>query len=146
MDRGSLRVLAAVVAVFAVLPAAAAGRRAEPAAAPGAGGVGAVPVEVHHRDDHPWPSDTFWDKVRAGAEQAAGDGVDLSTPTARTAPPKRWCRTRSTARSTGSPSPDPGRRRRSGREEAADAGIPVVAFNGGITDYRVQHLHVLQLR
>ena len=53
---------------------------AQPApAAPAGGGAVADTPQLHHRDvTHEAPGDTFWDKIRAGAEAAAAkDNIDL---------------------------------------------------------------------
>ena len=88
---------------------------------------------------HEAPGDTFWDKVRAGAEQAAkNDGVDLKysndpdgTRQATLVQNAIDSKVDGIAVTLTRSTPSVRSRRR-----LPDAGIPVVAFNGGITDYQ----------
>ena len=72
--------LAAVVATSAVLAGCSSqgGAQDQPAASTGGGGGGTGQPFTIAMITHEAPGDTFWDKVRAGAEQAAkNDGVEL---------------------------------------------------------------------
>jgi simple sugar transport system substrate-binding protein len=79
-------------------------RRSQPAAGGGGGGDTARNLTIQ-MVTHEQAGDTFWDKIRAGAEDAAkAHGITLQYSNNRTARSRpRWCRTRSTARCPDSP-------------------------------------------
>ena len=87
---------------------------------------------------HEAPGDTFWDKIRNGAEQAAEDhGITLTTRTTRTpVSRRRSCRTLSTAGWTGWRPLCPPDAIGPTVQDAVDANIPTVAFSS-----RHQRLH-----
>lgn len=141
-SRRSLRVLAAIVAASAALAGCSSqgGAQNQPAA-PGAGGGGGGGTGQKFTIamiTHEAPGDTFWDKVRAGAEQAAkNDGVELkysNDPDAtrqatlvQNAIDSKVDGIAVTLTQVDAVGPV--------AQKAVQAGIPVVAFNGGITDY-----------
>ncbi len=139
---GSLRVLAAVVAVSAVLAGCSSqGGAQSQGAAPGAGGGGGGTGQKYTiaMITHEAPGDTFWDKVRAGAQQAAkNDGVELKysndpdgthqATLVQNAIDSKVDGIAVTLTQVDAVGPV--------AQKAVQAGIPVVAFNGGITDYQ----------
>ncbi|SFK38247.1 substrate-binding domain-containing protein [Geodermatophilus ruber] len=87
---------------------------------------------------HEAPGDTFWDKIRAGAEQAASDhGITLNYSNNQDAGEQATLIQNAIdsdvdGLATTLPTPDaigPN------VQKAIEAGIPTVAFNAGITDY-----------
>ena len=135
--------LAAIVAASAALAGCSSqgGAQNQPAA-PGAGGGGGGGTGQSFTIamiTHEAPGDTFWDKVRAGAEQAAKNtGVDLkysNDPDAtrqatlvQNAIDSKVDGIAVTLTQVDAVGPV--------AQKAVQAGIPVVAFNGGITDYQ----------
>lgn len=87
---------------------------------------------------HEAPGDTFWDKIRSGAEQAAADhGITLNYSNNQDAGEQSTLVQNAIDQgvdglATTLPTPDA-----IGPtvQEAVDAGIPTVAFNAGINDY-----------
>jgi simple sugar transport system substrate-binding protein len=87
---------------------------------------------------HEAPGDTFWDKIRSGAEQAASDhGITLNYSNNQDAGEQSTLVQNAIDQgvdglATTLPTPDA-----IGPtvQEAVDAGIPTVAFNAGINDY-----------
>jgi simple sugar transport system substrate-binding protein len=140
-SRRSLRVLAAVVAASAVLAGCSSqgGAQSQPAPpAAGGGGGGTGQKFTIAMITHEAAGDTFWDKVRAGAEQAAKNtGVELrysNNPDAgqqatlvQNAIDSKVDGIAVTLTQVDAVGPT--------AQKAEQAGIPVVAFNGGITDY-----------
>jgi simple sugar transport system substrate-binding protein len=134
--------LTTVVAVSAVLAGCSSqGGAQSQGAAPGAGGGGGGSGQKYTiaMITHEAPGDTFWDKVRAGAEQAAkNDGVDLKysndpdgsrqATLVQNAIDSKVDGIAVTLTQVDAVGPV--------TQKAVQAGIPVVAFNGGITDYQ----------
>ncbi|HSU12266.1 MAG TPA: substrate-binding domain-containing protein [Pseudonocardia sp.] len=140
-SRRSLRVLAAVVATSAVLAGCSSqgGAQDQPAASTGGGGSGTGQSFTIAMITHEAPGDTFWDKVRAGAEQAAKNtGVELKysndpdgtrqATLVQNAIDSKVDGIAVTLTQVDAVGPV--------AQKAVEAGIPVVAFNGGITDYQ----------
>lgn len=142
-SRRSLRVLAAVaVASFALAACSSQGGAQNSggsggAAAPAGGGNGTtytIAMVTHEQ-----AGDTFWDKIRAGAEDAARDhGVELKYSNNENGPEQATLVQNAvdskvnglavTLSSADAVVP--------AAKKAADAGIPVVAFNQGIDQYQ----------
>jgi simple sugar transport system substrate-binding protein len=147
-SRGSLRMLTTVVAVSAVLAGCSSqGGAQSQGAAPGAGGGGGGSGQKYTiaMITHEAPGDTFWDKVRAGAQQAAkNDGVDLKysndpdgtrqATLVQNAIDSKVDGIAVTLTQVDAVGPV--------AQKAVQAGIPVVAFNGGITDYQKFGIHM----
>jgi simple sugar transport system substrate-binding protein len=134
-------VLAAVVATSAVLAGCSSqgGAQDQPAASTGGGGGGTGQPFTIAMITHEAPGDTFWDKVRAGAEQAAKNtGVELKysndpdgtrqATLVQNAIDSKVDGIAVTLTQVDAVGPV--------AQKAVEAGIPVVAFNGGITDYQ----------
>lgn len=133
--------LTAVVAASAVLAGCSSqGGAQDQPAAPGAGGGGGGTGQSFTiaMITHEAPGDTFWDKVRAGAEQAAKNtGVELKysndpdssrqATLVQNAIDSKVDGVAVTLTQADAVGPV--------AQKAIQAGIPVVAFNGGITDY-----------
>ena len=138
-SRKSLRVLAVVAAASAAL-AACSSQGGAPASsgAPAGGGGGNGTNYVIQMITHEQAGDTFWDKIRAGAEDAAKNtGVTLQYSNNENGPEQATLVQNAidskvsgiavTLSSADAVIPV--------AKKATDAGIPVVVFNQGITDY-----------
>ena len=138
-SRKSLRVLAVVAAASAAL-AACSSQGGAPASsgAPAGGGGGNGTNYVIQMITHEQAGDTFWDKIRAGAEDAAKNtGVTLQYSNNENGPEQATLVQNAidakvagiavTLSNADAVIPV--------AKKAADAGIPVVVFNQGITDY-----------
>jgi simple sugar transport system substrate-binding protein len=140
-SRRSLRVLA-VVAVASAALAACSSQGGAPASQPAAGGGGGGGTGQSYTIamiTHEAPGDSFWDKIRAGAEQAAKDtGVTLKysnnqdsgqeatlVQNAIDSKVNGIAVTLAYPDAVGPAS-----------QKAIQAGIPVVAFNSGISNYK----------
>ncbi len=127
--------LAAGAAVTLLLGACSEGGREAPEQEKGGGGAGYVIAFVTHET----PGDTFWDKVRAGAEQAAADtGVELkysNDPDAGQQAVKIQQAVDSKVQgiATTLVTPDA---LAGAVKSATGAGIPVVGLNAGIDQYK----------
>jgi simple sugar transport system substrate-binding protein len=141
-SRRSLRVVAIIAAASAVIAGCSSegGARSEDApAAAGGGGGGTGQQFTIAMVTHEAPGDTFWDKVRAGAEQAAKNtGVELryaSDPDAgrqatlvQNAIDSNVDGIAVTLSQDEAVGP--------AAQKAVQAGIPTVAINAGITEYQ----------
>ena len=88
---------------------------------------------------HETPGDTFWDRIKAGAQQASKDtGSTLKYSADPDAPSRQSSsRTPSTPRSTASPPPwSPRTHSSRPSRRPIDAGIPVDTFNSGINFFQ----------
>ena len=140
-SRKSLRVLAVVAAASAALAACSSQGGAAnnaPAASGGGGGGGNGQNYVIQMITHEQAGDTFWDKIRAGAEDAARNtGVTLQYSNNENGPEQATLVQNAidakvagiavTLSNADAVIPV--------AKKAADAGIPVVVFNQGIDDY-----------
>jgi simple sugar transport system substrate-binding protein len=142
-SRRSLRVLAVVAAASAALAACSSqgGAQNQPGAGGGGGGGGdtsgsnlTIQMVTHEQE-----GDTFWDKIRAGAEDAAkSHGIKLQYSYNQQGPEQATLVQNAidakvsgiavTLSSADAVIPV--------AKKAVDAGIPVVVFNQGITDYQ----------
>lgn len=142
-SRRTLRVLAVVAAASAVLAACSSqGGAANQAPAAGGGGGGGNPggqQYVIQMITHEQAGDTFWDKIRAGAEDAARNtGVTLQYSNNENGPEQatlvqnaidaRVAGIAVTLSNADAVIPV--------AKKAADAGVPVVVFNQGIDQYQ----------
>ena len=88
---------------------------------------------------HETPGDTFWDKIKAGAEQAAANaGITLKysadpDPSKQSTLIQNAVDAKVDGIATTLATPDA---LEGGVKAAVDAGIPVVAFNSGIDQYK----------
>ena len=141
-SRRTLRALAVVAAASAALAACSSqGGAQNQAPAAGGGGGGGNPggqTYVIQMITHEQAGDTFWDKIRAGAEDAARNtGVTLQYSNNENGPEQATLVQNAidskvaglavTLSNADAVIPV--------AKKAADAGIPVVVFNQGITDY-----------
>jgi simple sugar transport system substrate-binding protein len=134
-------VLAVAAAASVVLAACSSqgGAQNQPAA-PGGGGGGGEDVDITiAMITHEAPGDTFWDKIRAGAEAAAANtGVTLQYSNSNNAPEQATLVQNAIDSRVGGIAvtlayPDavgPA------AQNAVNGGIPVVAFNSGIDQYQ----------
>jgi simple sugar transport system substrate-binding protein len=142
-SRRTVRALAAAAAVTAVLAACSSeGGAQEEAGGGGGGGGGGVDTERFEvaMVTHEAPGDTFWDKIRAGAEDAAqAHNIELRYSNNAEAPEQATlvqnaidsgvdglAVTLAFANQVGP----------AAQRAADEAGIPVVAFNSGIDQYQ----------
>ena len=105
-------VAAATALTLAGCSSSSGGKKAEEEAGNVSAGKADTPRLTIAMITHAPSGDTFWDTVRKGAEAAAAkDNVKLIYSERPRPPATRptWCRTRSTRRSTASPSPWPSR-------------------------------------
>jgi simple sugar transport system substrate-binding protein len=132
-SRRSLRVAVAVAAASTALAACSSQGGAQNEAAPGGGEEFTIAMVTHEA-----PGDTFWDKIRAGAEAAAANlGITLNYSNNQDAGEQSTLIQNAIdsgvdGLATTLPTPDaigPN------VQKAVDAGIPTVAFNAGINDY-----------
>jgi len=146
-SRRSAAILAAVTGVMLVLTACSStgGMRAERSssraaskAAAGAGQVASTPRYTIAMITHETPGDTFWDKIRAGAQAAAKkDNIDLKysndpDATRQAALIQNAVDSKVAGIATTLATPDA---LKSAVASALAAKIPVVAFNSGISQY-----------
>ena len=142
-SRRSLRVLAAVATASVALVACSSqgGAQNQPAPAGGGGGGGGGNGQSYTiaMITHEQPGDSFWDKIRAGAEQAAKDtGVTLKysnnndsgqeATLVQNAIDSKVSGIAVTLAYPDAVGP--------AAQKAVQAGIPVVAFNSGISNYQ----------
>jgi simple sugar transport system substrate-binding protein len=127
-------VAVAVAAAATALAACSSQGGAQNEAAPGGGQDFTIAMVTHEA-----PGDTFWDKIRAGAEAAAANlGITLNYSNNQDAGEQATLIQNAIdsgvdGLATTLPTPDaigPN------VQKAVDAGIPTVAFNAGINDYR----------
>jgi simple sugar transport system substrate-binding protein len=127
-------VAVAVAAASTALAACSSQGGAQNEAAPGGGQDFTIAMVTHEA-----PGDTFWDKIRAGAEAAAANlGITLNYSNNQDAGEQSTLIQNAIdsgvdGLATTLPTPDaigPN------VQKAVDAGIPTVAFNAGINDYR----------
>ncbi|MGY1643402.1 substrate-binding domain-containing protein [Geodermatophilus sp. SYSU D00703] len=132
-SRRSLRVAVAVAAAATALAACSSQGGAQNEATPGGGQDYTIAMVTHEA-----PGDTFWDKIRAGAEAAAANlGITLNYSNNQDAGEQATLIQNAIdsgvdGLATTLPTPDavgPN------VQKAVDAGIPTVAFNAGINDY-----------
>ncbi len=137
--RTTRRTLQATVAVAAAATALAACSSQGGAQSEGGGGAAAGEEFTIAMVTHEAPGDTFWDKIRAGAEAAAANhGITLNYSNNQDAGEQSTLIQNAIDSevdgiATTLPTPDaigPN------VQKAIDAGIPVVAFNAGINDYQ----------
>src|ERR1700754_1188731 len=136
--RKSMRLLAVVAALGVVLAACSsqggARNQAEQAGGPSGGRTYTIAMITHEQ-----AGDTFWDKIRAGAEEAAKvHGIDLKYSNNEQGPEQATLVQNAidskvdgiavTLSSADAVIP--------AAKKAADAGIPVVAFNQGLDQYK----------
>src|SRR5215212_4270744 len=130
-SRRSLRVLA-VVAAAGVALAACSSQGGAPASSGSGGGSGGGDTSgsnlTFQMITHEQAGDTFWDKIRAGAEDAAkAHGITLQYSNNENGPEQATLvQNAIDAKVSGI----------AVTLSKADAGIPVVAFNQGITEYK----------
>jgi len=142
MKRTGKGALAAALAAVLVTVAACSsqGGKQEEAPAAGGGGVGkaATPQQTFAMITHAAPGDTFWDIIRKGAIAASQkDNVDLkysSDPDSTKQASLIQGAIDSKVAGIAVTIPNPGALNPA-IKQATDAGIPVVAFNGGFDDY-----------
>lgn len=133
-------VVAAVAALTMVLAACSEGGEEDPADTGGGGGGGAGDDSgyVIAMVTHETPGDTFWDKIRAGAEQAAANaGIELKysndpDPSKQATLIQNAVDSDVDGIATTLATPDA---LADSVQTAREAGIPVVAFNSGIDQY-----------
>ncbi|MGK5111391.1 MULTISPECIES: substrate-binding domain-containing protein [unclassified Geodermatophilus] len=133
-SRRSLKVAVAVTAAATALAACSSEGGAQNSDAPSGGEDLTIAMVTHEA-----PGDTFWDKIRAGAEAAAGNlGITLNYSNNQDAGEQSTLVQNAIdsgvdGLATTLPTPDA-----IGPtvQKAVDAGIPTVAFNAGINDYR----------
>jgi simple sugar transport system substrate-binding protein len=140
-SRRTLRVLAVVAAASAALAACSSQGGAQsqaPAAGGGGGGDSSGANLTFQMITHEQAGDTFWDKIRAGAEDAAkAHGIKLQYANNEQGPEQATLVQNAidakvsgiavTLSNADAVIPV--------AKKASDAGIPVVVFNQGITDY-----------
>ena len=131
----------AVVAAIALLAAACSEGGAPETEGGGGGGGNSGADNSGYRIamvTHEAPGDSFWDKIRAGAEQAAANsGIDLiysndDDPSAQSTLIQNAIDSEVDGIATTLATPDA---LAGAVKDARDAGIPVVAFNSGIDQY-----------
>jgi simple sugar transport system substrate-binding protein len=140
-SRRTLRVLAVVAAATAALAACSSqgGAQSQPASGGGGGGDTSGSNLTIQMVTHEQEGDTFWDKIRAGAEDAAkSHGIKLQYSANQNGPEQATLVQNAidskvsglavTLSSADAVIPV--------AKKASDAGIPVVVFNQGITDYQ----------
>jgi len=139
-SRKTLRVLAVVAAATAALAACSSqgGAQSQGGSAPAAGGDTSGSNLTFQMITHEQAGDTFWDKIRAGAQDAAkAHGITLNYSNNENGPEQATLVQNAidakvsgiavTLSNADAVIPV--------AKKAADAGIPVVVFNQGITDY-----------
>src|SRR3954453_5748413 len=133
-SRRSLKVAVAVAAAVTTLAACSSKGGAQNESTPGGGQAYTIAMVTHEA-----PGDTFWDKIRAGAQQAAKDhNITLNYSNNQDAGEQATLIQNAIDSSvdglaTTLPTPDaigPN------VQKAVSAGIPTVAFNAGINDYK----------
>jgi simple sugar transport system substrate-binding protein len=139
-SRRAFRVLAVVAAASAALAACSSqgGAQSQPAGGGGGGGSTTGPSLTFAMITHEQAGDTFWDKIRAGAQDAAkSHNIDLKYSNNEQGPEQATLVQNAidskvngiavTLSNASAVIPV--------AKKASDAGIPVVVFNQGITDY-----------
>jgi simple sugar transport system substrate-binding protein len=139
-SRRAFRVLAVVAAASAALAACSSqgGAQSQPASGGGGGDTSGSNLTIQ-MVTHEQEGDTFWDKIRAGAEDAAkSHGIKLQYSANQNGPEQATLVQNAidskvsglavTLSSADAVIPV--------AKKASDAGIPVVVFNQGITDYQ----------
>lgn len=130
----------AVIAAVALLSTACSsgGKQETPSTGDGGGGGDSSGYTIA-MVTHETPGDTFWDKIKAGAQQAATNyGIDLKysndpDPAKQATLIQNAVDSKVDAIATTLATPDA---LASSVQGARDAGIPVVAFNSGIDQYQ----------
>jgi simple sugar transport system substrate-binding protein len=130
-----------IVAAATVLLAASCseGGRPDTEGVSGGGGAGDNSGYTIAMVTHETPGDTFWDKIKAGAEQAAANaGIDLRysadpDPSNQSTLIQNAVDSNVDGIATTLATPDA---LAGGVKSATDAGIPVVAFNSGLDQYK----------
>ena len=130
-----------IVAAATVLLAASCseGGRPDTEGVSGGGGAGDNSGYTIAMVTHETPGDTFWDKIKAGAEQAAANaGIDLRysadpDPSNQSTLIQNAVDSNVDGIATTLATPDA---LAGGVKSATDAGIPVVAFNSGLDQYQ----------
>lgn len=131
--------LAAVVAVAVAACSGGGAKKATSSTSVGAGQVASTKRLTIAMVTHETPGDTFWDKIRAGAQAAAKkDNVDLKysndpDPSKQAVLIQNAVDSKVDGIATTMATPDP---LAAAVKNATAAGIPVVAFNSGINDYK----------
>lgn len=131
----------AAVAALAVITSSCSGGGAPKDSSDSGGGSGAGDNSGYKiaMINHAPPGDSFWDKIRAGAEQAAKNtGVDLNIsnepePSKQSTLIQNAVDSKVDGIATTLATPDA---LKGAVQDARDAGIPVVAFNSGIGQYQ----------
>jgi simple sugar transport system substrate-binding protein len=131
----------AVVASLAVITSACSGGGAQHSSSGSGGGSGAGDNSGYTiaMVTHETPGDTFWDKIKAGAQQAAkNEGVKLKysndpEPSKQATLIKNAVDSKVDGIATTLATPDA---LAGAVKQAETAGIPVVAFNSGIAEYK----------
>ena len=131
--------LAIGATAMVLLAACSEGGRPDSDAVSGGGGAGDNSGYTIAMVTHETPGDTFWDKIKAGAEQAAANAGITLKYSAAPDPSKQStliqnafdAKVDGIATTLATPDALEG-----GVKAAVDAGIPVVAFNSGIDQYK----------
>lgn len=141
--RRSTRALALTVASVAALAACSSsgGAQEDEAAQDNGGGGSGVDTERYTiaMITHEAAGDTFWDKIRAGAEDAAAkDNIELNYSNNAEAPEQATLVQNAIAQDVDAIAVTLAFANQVGPavQQAVDAGIPVVAFNSGINQYQ----------
>jgi simple sugar transport system substrate-binding protein len=130
--------LAIVAAVAIGVTACSGGGKEETASTSSGGGNGDNSGYTIAMVTHETPGDTFWDKIKAGAQQAASNyGIDLKysndpDPAKQATLIQNAVDSKVDGIATTLATPDA---LAASVKDARDAGIPVVAFNSGIDQY-----------
>ena len=131
--------LGILAAAMVLLAACSEGGRPDSEGVSGGGGAGDNSGYTIAMVTHETPGDTFWDKIKAGAEQAAANaGIDLKysadpEPSRQSTLIQNAVDANVDGIATTLATPDA---LAGGVKTATDAGIPVVAFNSGIDQYQ----------
>ena len=131
--------LGALAAAMVLLAACSEGGRPDSEGVSGGGGAGDNSGYTIAMVTHETPGDTFWDKIKAGAEQAAANaGITLKysadpEPSRQSTLIQNAVDANVDGIATTLATPDA---LAGGVKTATDAGIPVVAFNSGIDQYQ----------
>ena len=131
--------LAIGATAMVLLAACSEGGRPDSDAVSGGGGAGDNSGYTIAMVTHETPGDTFWDKIKAGAEQAAANaGITLKysadpDPSKQSTLIQNAVDAKVDGIATTLATPDA---LEGGVKAAVDAGIPVVAFNSGIDQYK----------
>jgi len=131
--------LGILAAAMVLLAACSEGGRPDSEGVSGGGGAGDNSGYTIAMVTHETPGDTFWDKIKAGAEQAAANaGITLKysadpEPSRQSTLIQNAVDANVDGIATTLATPDA---LAGGVKTATDAGIPVVAFNSGIDQYQ----------